>query len=35
MVDSIQETLARALLTLLKPLVRILLRNGIAYGSFI
>jgi hypothetical protein len=34
MVDSIQETLARALLTLLKPLVRILLRNGIAYGSF-
>ncbi len=34
MPDSIQETLARALLTLLKPLVRILLRNGIAYGSF-
>jgi hypothetical protein len=34
MPDSIQQTLARTLLTLLKPLVRILLRNGIAYGSF-
>jgi len=32
--NSIQSTLTRALLTLLKPLVRILLRNGIAYGSF-
>jgi hypothetical protein len=31
---SIQQTLTRALLTLLKPLVRVLLRNGIAYGSF-
>jgi hypothetical protein len=30
----IQTTLTRALLTLLEPLVRILLRNGIAYGSF-
>jgi len=34
MAGSIQQTLARTLLTLLKPLVRILLRNGIAYGSF-
>ena len=34
MPNSIQQTLAHALLTLLKPLVRILLRNGIAYGSF-
>lgn len=34
MEKSIQTTLTRALLTLLKPLVRILLRNGIAYGSF-
>jgi hypothetical protein len=31
---SIHTTLTRALLTLLKPLVRILLRNGVAYGSF-
>ena len=34
MAGSIQQTLTRAVLTLLKPLVRILLRNGIAYGSF-
>lgn len=34
MTRSIQQTLTRALLILLKPLVRILLRNGIAYGSF-
>ncbi|MGD8937424.1 MAG: DUF6502 family protein, partial [Thiogranum sp.] len=34
MPDSVQQALTRALLTLLKPLVRILLRNGIAYGSF-
>jgi len=34
MPDSAQQALTRALLTLLKPLVRILLRNGIAYGSF-
>lgn len=34
MEKSIQQTLAHAILTLLKPLVRILLRNGIAYGSF-
>ncbi|HHJ13794.1 MAG TPA: hypothetical protein ENJ79_05360 [Gammaproteobacteria bacterium] len=31
---SLQETLSQAVQTLLKPLVRILLRNGIAYGSF-
>jgi len=34
MTKSLQQTLTRALLTLLKPLVRVLLRNGIAYGSF-
>ncbi len=34
MVKSIHDTLTRALLRLLKPLVRVLLRNGIAYGSF-
>jgi len=34
MENSIQQTLARALLTLLKPLIRVLLRNGIAFGSF-
>ena len=34
MTEPIQKTLARALHTLLRPLVRILLRNGIAYGSF-
>jgi len=34
MTEAIHQTLVRALLTLLKPLVRILLRNGIAYGSF-
>ncbi len=31
---TLQQTLFRALLVLLRPLVRILLRNGIAYGSF-
>lgn len=31
---SLQQTLSHALLILLRPLVRILLRNGIAYGSF-
>jgi hypothetical protein len=34
MPESIQQTLTRALLRLLQPLVRVLLRNGIAYGSF-
>ena len=34
MPTSIQQTLTRALLILLKPLIRVLLRNGIAYGSF-
>lgn len=34
MTDSLQQVLARALLALLKPLVRILLRNGMACGSF-
>ena len=34
MSESIQLVLANAILTLLKPLVRILLRNGVAYGSF-
>ena len=34
MTEPIQKTLARALHTMLRPLVRILLRNGIAYGSF-
>jgi len=34
MSHTIQQTLSRAVLALLRPLVRILLRNGIAYGSF-
>lgn len=34
MVETIQQTLSRAVLTLLRPLVKILLRNGVAYGSF-
>jgi len=34
MVEPVHKTLTRAVRTLLKPLVRILLRNGIAYGSF-
>ncbi|HFD79496.1 MAG TPA: hypothetical protein ENK05_03735 [Gammaproteobacteria bacterium] len=34
MSDSIQQTLSRSVLAILRPLVRILLRNGIAYGSF-
>ena len=34
MAEPIQRTLTRAINTLLRPLVRILLRNGIAYGSF-
>ncbi len=34
MPEKIQQTLSAAVLTLLKPLVRVLLRNGIAYGSF-
>lgn len=32
--DSIQQSLTRAILVLLRPLVRILLRNGVAYGHF-
>ena len=32
--EKIQQTLSLAVLSLLRPLVRILLRNGIAYGSF-
>ena len=34
MPQDIQQTLSRSILSILKPLVRILLRNGIAYGSF-
>ncbi len=34
MPEKIQQTLSAAVLILLRPLVRILLRNGIAYGSF-
>lgn len=34
MSEKIQQTLSAGVLTLLKPLIRILLRNGIAYGSF-
>ena len=34
MAKDIQQTLSRSVLAILKPLVRILLRNGIAYGSF-
>ncbi len=34
MTENLQQTLSRAILTLLRPLVRILIRNGIAYGSF-
>ncbi len=34
MAETLQQTLSAAVLTLLRPLVRILLRNGIAYGSF-
>jgi hypothetical protein len=34
MTDSLQKVLSRAVASLLRPLVRILLRNGIAYGSF-
>ncbi len=34
MAENLQQTLSRAILTLLRPLVRILIRNGIAYGSF-
>ena len=32
--EKIQQTLSLAVLSILRPLVRILLRNGIAYGSF-
>lgn len=32
--NQIQETLVSAVLRILRPLVRILLRNGMAYGSF-
>ena len=34
MSKNVQQTLSRSVLAILKPLVRILLRNGIAYGSF-
>lgn len=34
MAENLQQILSRAILTLLRPLVRILIRNGIAYGSF-
>jgi len=34
MSQSLQQILATAVITLLRPLVRILLRNGVAYGSF-
>lgn len=32
--NQIQETLVNAVLRILRPLVRVLLRNGMAYGSF-
>jgi hypothetical protein len=32
--ETVQQTLNRALLHLMRPLTRILLRNGIAYGNF-
>jgi hypothetical protein len=32
--EKIQQSLSLAVLSILRPLVRILLRNGIAYGSF-
>jgi len=32
--EKIQQTLSTAVQTLLRPLVRVLLRNGVAYGSF-
>ncbi len=34
MSEKIQKALSLAVLTILRPLVRILLRNGVAYGSF-
>jgi hypothetical protein len=34
MKKNIQQTLSLAVLAILRPLVRILLRNGVAYGSF-
>ena len=34
MSQKIQQSLSGAVLSLLRPLVRILLRNGVAYGSF-
>lgn len=34
MTRSVNQALSRAILTLLTPLVRILLRNGVAFGSF-
>ena len=34
MSEKIQQTLSLAALSILRPLVRILLRNGVAYGSF-
>lgn len=34
MTEKIQQILSLAVLSILRPLVRILLRNGIAYGSF-
>ena len=32
--ENIQQTLSLAILSILRPLVRILLRNGVAFGSF-
>jgi len=34
MTENIQQTLTLAVLSILRPLVRILLRNGVAFGSF-
>ncbi len=34
MTDNLQQILSLTILALLRPLVRILIRNGIAYGSF-
>ncbi len=34
MSNSLEKALSAAILTLMRPLVRILLRNGIAYGTF-
>lgn len=34
MEQSVQQALGKAIMTLMKPLARVLIRNGIAYGAF-